>query len=244
MPVAFCVPAYEGGTGLPRRVRVAIDGPAGAGKSTIAQGVAKELGYTYIDTGAMYRAVAYRAMKAGLDVERDAEAIGDLAGTLRFEFRDLGGERRLFVDDEDVSEVIRTPEVGNLSSPVSAIPAVRQHLLVEQRRGATAGGTVMEGRDIGTVVLPDAEVKVFLTATPQERARRRQVQLQEKGISQDLSVILADILERDHRDSTRATAPLRKADGAVEIVSDGMTQEQVIAKVCAIVRRAEEAAAE
>ena len=129
MPVAFCVPAYEGGTGLPRRVRVAIDGPAGAGKSTIAQGVAKELGYTYIDTGAMYRAVAYRAMKAGLDVERDAEAIGDLAGTLRFEFRDLGGERRLFVDDEDVSEVIRTPEVGNLSSPVSAIPAVRQHLL-------------------------------------------------------------------------------------------------------------------
>ncbi|MDI9582900.1 MAG: (d)CMP kinase [Acidobacteriota bacterium] len=223
------------------RVQVAIDGPAGAGKSSVARGLARALGYTYIDTGAMYRAVAYRASQAGFNVQRDAGPIGDLAGTMEFEFRDVNGEQHLFVDGEDVSEIIRTPEVGNLSSPVSAIPAVREHLVAAQRRMAGQGGTVMEGRDIGTVVLPGAQVKVFLTATDQERARRREHQLVEMGIAQPFDQILADIRERDHRDSTRAVAPLKKADDAIEIVSDNMTKDQVIAELVRIVRTAEEA---
>jgi CMP/dCMP kinase len=224
------------------KVRIAIDGPAGAGKSTVARDVADALGYTYIDTGAMYRAVAYLAYEAGLDPGRDPAAIGALAGTLRFEFRDGEGGKRLFVDDEDVSEAIRTPLMGNLSSPVSAIPLVREHLVAAQRAMASAGGTLMEGRDIGTVVLPGAQVKVFLTATPEERARRRKAQLADKGILQDLQEILADIIERDHRDSTREVAPLRPAEDAVEIVSDGMAREQVVERICALVRAAEQEA--
>jgi len=226
---------------LSAKVQVAIDGPAGAGKSSVARDVARELGYVYIDTGAMYRAVAYRALRAGLDADTDAAAIGELAGRLAFEFREADGERRLHVDGEDVSEVIRTPQVGNLSSPISAIAAVREHLVAAQRAMAQAGGVVMEGRDIGTVVLPAARVKVFLTATPQERARRRMKQLAEKGVHQDIDEILADIQERDHRDSTRDVAPLRRSEGAVEIVSDGMEKAQVVATICQIIRQAEEA---
>jgi CMP/dCMP kinase len=225
-----------------RKVQVAIDGPAGAGKSTVARDVAATLGYVYIDTGAMYRAVAYRAHEAGLQPGRDDDAIGKLAGTLHFEFRDQDRDRRLYVDGEDVSEVIRTPLMGNLSSPVSAIAQVREHLVAAQRAMASAGGTLMEGRDIGTVVLPGAQVKVFLTATPRERARRRQDQLADKGIHQDLTEILADISERDHRDSTRAVAPLRPAEDAVEIVSDGLAREQVVDRICALVRAAEQEA--
>lgn len=225
--------------GVSRKVSVAIDGPAGAGKSSVARAVAQALGYTYVDTGAMYRAVAYRALQAGLEVGKDDRAIGDLAGTLSFGFRDVAGEQHLFVDGEDVSEPIRTPQVGNLSSPVSAIPAVRECLVAAQRVMAGAGGVVMEGRDIGTVVLPRAEVKFFLTATPQERARRRQAQLQERGIQQDMDTILQDILERDRRDSTRAVAPLKRADDATELVSDGMTKEQVVARLVELVRDVE-----
>ena len=223
------------------RVQVAIDGPAGAGKSSVARDVARELGYVYIDTGAMYRAVAYRALRAGLDVDKDAAAIGELAGRLGFEFREADGERRLNVDGEDASEVIRTPEVGNLSSPVSAIAAVREHLVAAQRAMAQAGGVVMEGRVGGTVMLPAAPGEVFHSPTPPERARRRMKQLAEKGIHQDIDEILADIQERDHRDSTRDVAPLRKAKGAVEIVSDGMEKAQVVTTICQIIRQAEEA---
>lgn len=222
------------------RVQVAIDGPAGAGKSSVARAVAEALGYIYIDTGAMYRAVAYRVMKAGLDVAQDPEAIGRLAGGLRFEFRTVGDEQRLFVDDEDVSEIIRTREVGNLSSPVSAIPSVREHLVAAQRAMATEGGTVMEGRDIGTVVLPGAQVKVFLTATCEERARRRMKQLVEAGSPADYEQILADILERDERDSTRAVAPLKRADDAIEFITDGLAKEDVVRRLTDIIRRAEQ----
>ena len=227
---------------LTREVQVAIDGPAGAGKSSVAREVAEALGYVYIDTGAMYRAVAYRALQAGLDAEADAQAVGRLAGRLSFEFRAIGGEQRLFVDKQDVSKPIRTPQVGNLSSPVSAIPQVRKHLLSAQRSMASSGGTVMEGRDIGTVVLPDAQVKVFLTASPTERARRRQEQLRRKGIEQSLDTILGDIRERDHRDSTRAVAPLKKADDALELITDGMDKAQVVARLIQIVHEAEESA--
>lgn len=226
--------------GEKRPVQVAIDGPAGAGKSTVARATAKELGYTYIDTGAMYRAVAYRTLKAGLQVDKDDHAIGNMAGKLQFEFRNIDGEMKLFVDDEDVSEIIRTPEVGDLSSPVSAIPVVREHLVAAQRKMCSTGGTVMEGRDIGTVVLPAAEVKIFLTATPPERARRRYRQLLDMGIDQDINEILHGIMERDRRDSTRAVAPLKKAEGAIEIFSDGLQREDVINRICTLVRQAEQ----
>jgi cytidylate kinase len=228
---------------MPRKVNIAIDGPAGAGKSSVAQEAAAALGYTYIDTGAMYRAVAYRALQAGFDVTLHAEQIGDLAGTLQFEFRNIDGERRLFVDGEDVSEVIRTPEVGNLSSPVSAIPVVRERLVAAQRRMASDGGTLMEGRDIGTVVLPSAEVKVFLTASPEERARRREAQLCEKGIVQGYDKILADITVRDERDSTRAVAPLKPAEDSVIVCTDNMTKDEVVARIVEIARAAEDAQA-
>jgi cytidylate kinase len=210
---------------------VAIDGPSGVGKSTVAKAVADRMGYTYVDTGAMYRAVAYRAMKAGLSPGRDDTAIGRLAAELEFEFRTLDGERRLFVDGEDVSEVIRTPEVGRLSSSVSAISVVREHLVAAQRRMAERVPVVMEGRDIGTVVFPDAALKVFLTASAEERARRRHRQMLEQGEHISFEEILAAQAERDRRDSSRAVAPLRKAEDAVEIDSDNLSAEQVVAEV-------------
>ena len=217
---------------------VAIDGPAGVGKSTVAQAVAECTGFTYIDTGAMYRAVAYRATKAGLSPGTDDEAIGQLAGELDFEFKTVGGQRRLLVDGEDVSEVIRTPEVGRRSSPVSAIPAVREHLVAAQRRMTERVPVVMEGRDIGTVVFPEATLKVFLTASAEERARRRYQQMLERGQEACYEEILAGQLERDQRDRSRAIAPLRKAEDAVEIDSDNLTAEQVVAEVMRLLETA------
>ena len=223
----------------PSRVSLALDGPAGAGKSSVARAVARRLGYIFIDTGAMYRAVAYRALGAGLQVGADDAALGALAGELRFEFRPVGEEQHLFVDGEDVEGPIRTPEVGNLSSPVSAIPEVRRHLVAAQRGMAAGGGVVMEGRDIGTVVLPGAEVKVFLTASEEERARRRQSQLAEQGVERSLEQILAEQRERDERDSTRAVAPLCQAPDARRLVTDGMEKEEVVALIAGWVREAE-----
>jgi len=167
-------------------------------------------------------------MQAGLDVQKDAEKIGRLAGELSYEFRQVDGEQHLFVDGEDVEEAIRSVQVGNLSSPVSAIPQVREHLVAAQRQMAAAGGVVMEGRDIGTVVLPDADLKVFLTATAGERARRRWRQLQEQGIIEDYEQVLRDQLERDQRDSSRAVAPLRPAEDARELATDKLTAQQVV----------------
>ncbi|HEY3397306.1 MAG TPA: (d)CMP kinase [Armatimonadota bacterium] len=226
----------------PRRVTLAVDGPAGAGKSSVARAVAQALGYIFIDTGAMYRAVAYRTLVAGLQLGRDDEAIGRLAGELHFEFRPVGTEQHLFVDGDDVEAAVRTPEVGNLSSPVSAIPAVREHLVAAQRAMAHGGGVVMEGRDIGTVVLPDAEVKVFLTASEEERARRRQGQLRDQGVERPLEQILAEQRERDERDSTRAVAPLCQAADARLLVTDGMEKAQVVALLVELVRAAEQEA--
>ncbi len=210
---------------------VAIDGPAGAGKSTIARAVAEHCGYTYVDTGAMYRAVALHAMRAGLDPAADAETIAETAARLHFEFRAVGDGQHLFVDGEDVERAVRAPEVGNLSSPVSAIPSVREHLVAAQRRMAERVPVVMEGRDIGTVVFPHALLKVFLTASAEERARRRYEQLSVAGQAADLAQILADQRARDLRDMTREVAPLRKADDAVEIDTDPLTIEQVVERV-------------
>jgi len=213
---------------LTRQLTITIDGPAGAGKSSVAQGVARKLGYVYVDSGAMYRAVAWLAMQAGLSVEDDSEAITRLAQTMQVEFRPTNGDQHLFVDDEDLEPRIRLPEVGALSSAVSAIPGVRAALLDTQRTLARETGVVMEGRDIGTVVLPDASLKIFLTASPEERARRRLEQLRDKHPELTLGQVLADQRERDMRDSNREVAPLRKADDAIEVNSDGMTLEQVI----------------
>jgi len=216
---------------------VAIDGPAGAGKSTVARAVARRAGCTYIDTGAMYRAVAYRALLDGLQVGSDDRAIGELAGTLTFEFRDSDGGDHLFVDGEDVEGPIRTPEIGNLSSSVSTIPAVREHLVAAQRRMAETRSVAMEGRDIGTVVFPDALLKVFLTASAEERARRRYEQLIAGGEDVSFERVLANQRERDERDSSRAIAPLRRAEDAVEVNSDGMSVEQVIDRVVELLER-------
>ncbi len=222
-------------------LRVAIDGPAGAGKSTLARELAKALGFIYIDTGAMYRAVAYKALQAGLDPAKpeDRPKIAELARQLEFHFQWRDGELKLFVDGEDVTEVIRTPEVERMSSPVSAIPEVREELVAAQRALAQAGGIVMEGRDIGTVVMPDAEVKIFLTAEPEERARRRWRQLREKGISRPFDTVLAETLERDKRDSTRDVAPLRPADDAVIIDSTNLTISETLERALEIVREAQ-----
>ena len=212
---------------------VAIDGPAGAGKSTVARTVAERLGYLYIDTGAMYRAVAWRVIQEGIAIS-DHPKIAALANRLDLHFEKIGEEQHIFADSEDVTEAIRTPEATRLSSPVSAVKGVRKRLVELQRRIGEAGGVVMEGRDIGTVVFPHAEVKVFLTASATERARRRTEQLKEMGVEADVNEIAAEIAERDLRDSSRAQAPLKQAADAVLIETDPLTLDQVVDAVIAV----------
>ncbi len=220
-----------------KKLTVAIDGPAGAGKTTVSRRVAEAMGYTYIDTGAMYRAVAWRMLRAGIDLA-DADAVSLLAEGLHFEFRmDGEGHRRLFVDGEDASAAVRETEVTRLSSPVSAISGVRRALVARQREMGAEGGVVMEGRDIGTVVFPSAEVKVFLTATDEERARRRTEELRAKGQAADLAQIMAAIRERDERDSSRADSPLRAAEDAVTLVSDGLNIDEVVGRIVGVCRQ-------
>jgi cytidylate kinase len=224
--------------GPSRKVTVAIDGPAGSGKSTVSREVARRLGYAYVDTGAMYRAVALLGMRAGL-AKPNREGFIAQAASARMEFRLSDAGQRFFVNGEDFTDAVRDPEVGALSSPVSAIPEVRAHLTAGQRRMAEGGGVVMEGRDIGTVVCPDAEAKVFVTATPRERARRRYLELQAKGEEVTEEEVLAEIAERDRRDSTRDVAPLKRADDAVELITDEMSIDQVVQRIVDLVREAE-----
>jgi cytidylate kinase len=213
---------------------IAIDGPAGSGKSTIAREVAKKLGTRYLDTGAMYRAVTLLALEAGLVPERISDA-GALAAAapLRLEERpdDLA---RVFLGDREVTDEIRGRLVSQNVSAVSADAGVRAVLTERQREEAARGNVVLEGRDMGTVVVPAADVKVFLTASIEERARRRQLQLQAQGAAQSLDQLIADITARDAYDSGRELAPLRKADDAVEIDTTGMSIEQVVSAVCAL----------
>lgn len=213
---------------------IAIDGPAGAGKSTVAKAVADRLGFTYIDTGAMYRAVALLAAQHAIGLD-EPDRIAGLAESAHFEFRrDAGGRNRLRVNGADVEDAIRTPEIGQLSSPVSALPGVRSALVARQREMGAGGGVVMEGRDIQTNVFPDAEVKVFLTATEPERARRRQAELAARGTEKPLAEVLLEMRERDARDSSRSLNPLTKADDAVEIVTDGMSIDEVVEAVASL----------
>jgi len=213
---------------------VAIDGPAGAGKSTVARLVAERLSYLYIDTGAMYRAVAYRIMKDGVPVS-DPAKVTRAAKKLDIRLKDTENGQRVFVDGEDVTEAIRSVEVTRLSSPVSAVPGVRKRLVELQRNMAEdETGVVMEGRDIGTVVFPDARVKVYLTASVEERARRRTLEMSRKGMQADIKQVETEIRERDLRDSTRSTAPLAQAFNAVMVNTDGISIEQVVDQIVAI----------
>jgi cytidylate kinase len=225
------------------RVLIAIDGPAGAGKSTVARMVADRLGYVLVDTGAMYRAVAVAAARAGLSFE-DEESVAKLATELadgrRIRLvadRSIPGSGvRVMVDEADVSRDIRTPEMSLGASRVSAIPRVREALLAMQRQAGEGGGVVLEGRDIGTVVFPDAEVKFFLTATSHERASRRHSELAAKGQSVTLEETLADVEKRDRADTLRPVAPLKQADDAVLVDSSGIAIEEVVSQMVEVVR--------
>ena len=219
---------------------IAIDGPAGAGKSTVARLLARRLGYLYIDSGAMYRAVALKALRTGVPVS-EPDAISALARAARIHFQmaeTVGtGEQRVFLDAEDVTEAIRTPEVTALSSSVSAIPGVRSALVAQQQALGVQGGVVMEGRDIGTVVFPNAEVKVFLTASPQERAKRRHKDIVARGNQATLEEVRRDQDERDERDTTRPVSPLLPARDALLIESDGLAPDEVVEEVLDIIDR-------
>lgn len=213
---------------------VAIDGPAGAGKSTAARMLATRLGFTLLDTGAIYRVMALRARERGIPWN-DGPAVAALADGLELAFRLEGTLNRVLVGGVDVTAAIRTPEMSEGASRVSALPEVRTALLGLQRRIGAAGRVVVEGRDIGTVVFPRAEAKFFLTATTDERARRRTAELVATGRPADPAQTRAEIVARDERDSNRATAPLRKADDAIEIDSSKLTAEQVVDRMASVV---------
>ncbi len=215
---------------------VAIDGPAGAGKSTVARGVAQRLGFRYINTGWMYRAVAREALRRGISPE-DAEALASVARTLGMDFVETAEGTRLFLDGEDVTDALGAPEVSEAASRVSRHPPVREALVARQRRLGAGGNVVMEGRDIGTVVFPDAGLKVFITATLEERARRRFNELRKKGEEASFEEVQAAEEERDRRDRERAHSPLRVADDAVVLDTTGKEAAQVVDEVVALYRR-------
>lgn len=217
-----------------KRIKVAIDGPAGAGKSTLAKRVADRLNYLYIDTGAMYRAATWVALEQRADLNDHFRVI-DLLKHAMIELKQPDessqGRVRVIVNGADVSFIVRSRIITKFVSAVSAIAGVRKILVEKQQKLATSGGVVMDGRDIGTVVLPDAELKIFLTASAEVRAERRLKDMREMGQMQDLETIIADIKERDHLDSTRETSPMRQADDAILIDTDNYSLDQVTDKV-------------
>ena len=218
-------------------IAIAIDGPAGAGKSTIARALARHLGYIYVDTGALYRAVGYYMLRHGADPSKEEE-VAPLLPQIDVSIRFVDGEQRVFLNGEDVSDRIRTPELSMAASDVSALPPVRAFLLDQQRNLAAASHVVMDGRDIGTVVLPQAQVKIFLTASPEDRAERRRQELIGKGIHTDFAEVLEDVRKRDYNDSHRAIAPLCQAPDAILVDTTGNTCEQSIAQLIAVVEAA------
>ncbi len=210
---------------MPKKIRIAIDGPAASGKSTTARLLAKKLGYLYIDTGAMYRAATLAVLRAGIDVH-DEKAVERCVRTQKITLRIVNGEQRTYLNDEDVSDLIRTPQINKVISIIASYPGVRQVLIEQQRALAKEGGVVMDGRDIGTVVLPDAELKVFLVAGLKERARRRQKDLAQQGIRLSLPEIEQEISRRDQLDSSRKLGPLRQADDARVLDTTKLTIEE------------------
>lgn len=209
---------------------IAIDGPSAAGKSTLAKRLAKDLGYTYLDTGAMYRALALKVLRERIEISNDGN-LGELIGRTTIDLVEAGGKLKVLLDGEDVSEAIRTPEVSQMASKASALRAVRQWMLRLQRALGERGNVVAEGRDIGTVVFPNAEVKIYLEASLQERARRRVEELRKAGQEVGLDETLREMGERDKRDSERDLAPLRKATDAIAIDSTTLDAETLAQKV-------------
>ena len=216
-------------------INVAIDGPAGAGKSTVARAAAKEIGFIYVDTGALYRAVGVNALRKGIDTKDKAAvaaSLADISVDLVFE----NGEQKVLLNGENVSAEIRTPPASMAASDVSAVPEVRAFLFDLQRDIAKRNSCIMDGRDIGTVVLPDAKVKIFLTASPEERATRRYKELVEKGTDVKYEDVLAELIERDYNDSHREIAPLKPAEDGVILDTTGLSLEESIASIVKILK--------
>lgn len=209
-------------------ISVAIDGPSGAGKSSMARRLAADLGYTYVDTGAMYRAIGLYARRAGVDT-KDADAVAALLPQVRLDIRLQDGAQHILLNGEDVTEAVRAEEIGMAASDVSAHPAVRAFLLDTQRNLAASRDVLMDGRDIGTVVLPNATVKIYLTASADARARRRLAELLKKGKQTDYATVLADIEQRDYQDTHRAVAPLRQAEDAILVDTSDIGIEESFA---------------
>ena len=218
-----------------RRIRIAIDGPGGAGKSSVAREVAKRRGFIYVDTGALYRAVGLFVARRGIASD-DKEAIVACLPEIDIAFIPDGDRGIMTLGGEDVGGLIRTPEVSLYASAVSAIPEVREALLDLQKKFAGDGGVVMDGRDIGTVIIPDAELKLFLTASPEVRAKRRFLELEEKGTPQHLEEVLADIVKRDKADSEREIAPLKPAEGCVMVDTTELDFEQSVQTIISVIK--------
>ena len=218
-----------------KHIQVAIDGPGGAGKSTMAKALARECGLNYVDTGAMYRTVGLAVCRAGVD-PLDSLAVPGLLDSIHMSLRYENGEQHMLLDGEDVTGLIRAPEISAAASAVSAMPEVRAFLLKAQQDLAEECSVVMDGRDIGTVVLPHAQLKIFLTATAEERARRRFLELEERGTPQPYEQVLAEMNERDRRDTERAAAPLRAAEDAILLDTTELTEEQVMEQMLQLVR--------
>jgi cytidylate kinase len=219
---------------------VALDGPAGAGKSATARELARRLGVPYLDTGAMYRAVGLAAARAGVPFPLDDEGVAravEVARRVRIEFRDGAPGQRVLLDGEDVTAELRRPEASRRASMVSAVPGVRRAMVARQRELAARAGGVVEGRDIGTVVFPDAPVKIFLTASPEVRARRRFDELRRQGLEARWEDVLVDQQERDRRDAERADSPMRPAAGAVVFDTSSLGLDEVVTELSALVRK-------
>ena len=214
---------------------IAIDGPAGAGKSTIAKKLAADLGYVYVDTGAMYRAMAYYFLQNGIDA-KDENAIADACSNVDVTIQYVNGEQQVILNGENVNGVIRKEEVGNMASATSVYPVVRTKLVELQRQLASKENVIMDGRDIGTVVLPDAQVKIFLTASPEARADRRYKELCEKGMDVKYEDILNDVITRDYNDTHRETAPLKPAEGCVMVDTTELDFEQSVEKIISVIK--------
>ena len=216
-------------------INVAIDGPAGAGESTVARAAAKELGYIYVDTGALYRAVGVYGLRRGIPTD-NGEKISAILPEIKVELNFIDGVQHVFLNGDDVSEEIRLPEASMAASNVSAIPLVRAFLFDLQREIAAKNNCIMDGRDIGTVVLPDAKVKIFLTADDEERAMRRYKELKEKGSNVSFQEVLDDLRVRDYNDSHREIAPLKPAEDSVTVNTTGMNLEESVEKIVSIIK--------
>lgn len=220
---------------MDKHFSVAIDGPSGAGKSTIARAAAARFGFIYVDTGAIYRTVGLAAARAGLPLGAEQDVLKLLPGLdIAFGYGEDGAQH-MYLNGEDVSGLIRTPEISMRASEVSAMPEVRACLLDMQRKMAESHSVIMDGRDIGTVVLPNASLKIFLTASPERRAERRYLELREKGATDSYDEVLRDIIKRDKNDSSRAAAPLKRADDAIEVDTSELSLDESVERICALI---------